>query len=617
MGYRSLEDAVRDLDRTGQLVRIADPVNPNLEVAEIQRRLYRNAGPAVLFEQVAGTEFRMLGNMFGTLDRARFLFRDTLDAVRLMIQAKIDPAQIAKRPGTWLRLARAGLTTLPQRVRTGPVLECETTLSKLPQLKSWPADGGPFVTLPLVFTEDPRSPGWPKSNLGMYRVQIAGNEFVADREVGLHYQIHRGIGVHHTAAAERGEPLGVNIFVGGPPAMTVSAVMPLPEGLSELIFAGALGGRRIRLASGEHKPAVWVDADFCISGTIDPQATKPEGPFGDHLGYYSLTHDFPVMRVHKVWHRPRAIWPFTTVGRPPQEDTVFGELIHEITGPVIPSVLPGVKAVHAVDAAGVHPLLLAIGSERYTPYQKTDRPQELLTQANAILGQGQLSLAKYLLIVAQQDNPELDIHNIDDFLVHLLERVDWRRDLHFQTSTTIDTLDYSGYGSGRLNQGSKLVIAAVGPKRRTLPTEVPAGISLPDGFSDARVCLPGILAVKSPRYEKHSGEVEASVSRFVTYYDEHAPINAFPLIVLVDDSGFTSQTLNNLLWTVFTRSNPAADVHGIASDTFQKHWHCRGSLVIDARLKPYQAPPLVEDPEVTRRVDRLFQSGGPLAQWDD
>src|SRR5581483_5895503 len=252
--------------------------------------------------------------------------------------------------------------------------------------------------------------------------------------------------------------------------------------------------------------------------------------FGDHLGYYSLTHDFPVLRVEHVYHRNDAIWPFTVVGRPPQEDTSFGAIIHEITGPIIPTVVAGVHAVHAVDAAGVHPLLLAIGSERYVPFAERRRPQELLTCANALLGQGQLSLAKYLLIVAKEDNPSLDIHDIPEFFRHLLERVDWRNDLHFQTRTTIDTLDYSGHG---LNAGSKVVIAVAGPARRSLPTELPQGLFLPEGFSEPRVCLPGVVAVRGPRYAA-SGEDD--VRRFCEAYRPGDAINAFPLILIVDDS---------------------------------------------------------------------------------
>jgi 4-hydroxy-3-polyprenylbenzoate decarboxylase len=472
-----------------------------------------------------------------------------------------------------LRLPLAAAHLLPRTVRGGPVLAHTTNVSSLPQLVSWPYDGGPFITLPQVYTEHPERPGFRHSNLGMYRIQLAGNDYERDREVGLHYQIHRGIGVHHAAAIARGEPLRVNIFVGGPPAMTVAAVMPLPEGLPELAFAGALNNRAVRMT----RDGVHVDADFVIRGVIDPNAKKPEGPFGDHLGYYAKKHAFPFLRVESVHHREGAIWPFTTVGRPPQEDTTFGELIHELTEPLIPDVLPGVHAVHAVDAAGVHPLLLAIGSERYTPYESRRRPMELLTQANAILGQGQMSLAKYLFIVAKEDAPGLDVHDVGAFLRHVLERFDPTRDLHFQTNTTIDTLDYSGTG---LNEGSKLVIAAIGDKRRELPTRSERG----------RVVMPGILAVEGTE----------------------APRTDFPLVVLCDDAAFTAASLDNFLWVTFTRSNPAVDVSGIDEFYAHKAWGCRGSVIIDARIKPHHAPPLVMDPHVIQRVESLAERGGPL-----
>jgi 4-hydroxy-3-polyprenylbenzoate decarboxylase len=352
-----------------------------------------------------------------------------------------------------------------------------------------------------------------------------------------------------------------------------------------------------------------AEADFVLCGSIDPSRLKPEGPFGDHLGYYSLVHDFPVMKVEQVFHRDGAIWPFTTVGRPPQEDTSFGELIHELTGPLIPTVLPGIKGVNAVDAAGVHPLLLAIGSERYVPYAAERRPQEILTQANAVLGQGQMSLAKYLLIVAQDDDPGLDVHDIEGFLRHLLARVDWRADCHFQTRTTIDTLDYSGDG---FNRGSKLIVAAAGPPRRDLPTAIPEGLRLPDGFRSPRVCLPGVLAVEGPRFVASERPEHPDLERFCGFFAPDDPIGAFPLIVLVDDSEFTARKLNNFLWVVFTRSNPAVDVGGIGASIVQKHWGCTGPLVIDARIKPHHAPPLVDDPEIERRVDALGAPGGPL-----
>jgi 4-hydroxy-3-polyprenylbenzoate decarboxylase len=609
MGYCTLADCVADLARHGRLVTIETEVDPHLVAAAIQRRLYETQGPAVLFQRVQGTPFPMVGNLFGTLERTRFLFRDTLDTVRRLVDLKVDPGALLRHPWRYRSVPLAALSLLPRRVRRGPILAHTTTVGNLPQLVSWPDDGGPFVTLPQVYTEDPDHPGLARSNLGMYRVQLGGNAYEPDREVGLHYQIHRGIGVHHAAAIRRGEPLRVNVVVGGPPALAMAAVMPLPEGMSELGFAGVLGGHRLRMVDpGGGLLPMPAEADFVIAGTVDPGVRKPEGPFGDHLGYYSLKHDFPVLRVERVWHRPGAIWPFTSVGRPPQEDTSFGALIHELTGPIIPTVIPGLHAVHAVDAAGVHPLLLAIGSERYVPFEPLRRPQEILTTACALLGQGQLSLAKYLIIAAREDDPALDVHDVARFLRHVLERVDWSADLHFLTNTTIDTLDYSGHG---LNQGSKVIVAAAGPKRRDLPGEIPADLTLPAGFHSPRLVIPGVLVVQA-RGGLAEPERAADLSAFCRALGPAHPVRAFPLVVLVDDSTLAGETLRNWLWVTFTRSNPAIDVDGVDAFVRDKHWGCGGPLVIDARIKPHHAPPLVDDPEVERRVDALGAPGGPL-----
>jgi 4-hydroxy-3-polyprenylbenzoate decarboxylase len=615
MGYRNLRACLADLERTRQLVRIEHEIDPRLEAATIHRRVYQVGGPALYFARVKGCRFPMVSNLFGTLDRARFLFRDTLDAVQRLVELKVDASAFWKNPWRYRDVPRVLWNARPNWVRSGPILAGHTTIRELPQLVCWPRDGGAFITLPQVYTEDADRPGWRHSNLGMYRVQLSGNRYEPDREVGLHYQIHRGIGVHHAAALRRRVPFRVHIFVGGPPAMTLAAVMPLPEGLAELSFAGALGGQRVRLIADSTLPLpIAAEADFCIVGTVDPERQLAEGPFGDHLGYYSLMHDFPVLQVERVHHRPDAVWPFTVVGRPPQEDSIFGQLIHELTGPIIPTVVAGVHAVHAVDAAGVHPLLLAIGSERYVPYAERRKPQELLTCANAILGQGQLSLAKYLFLIAREDAPDLNIHDIPAFFRHLLERFDPRHDLHFQTCTTIDTLDYSGAG---LNEGSKLIVAAVGPGRRQLPTALPADLHLPADFTAPRVCLPGILAIQGPPCSNlPAGQPQAEVAldllRFCEAFRPSDPLNSFPLVVLVDDSAFTVASLNNWLWVTFTRSNPAADLWGIGACTRQKHWGCDGAVVIDARMKPHHAPPLEEDPDVARRIDALAVRGGPL-----
>ena len=603
MTYRNLQTCVADLEKHGHLVRVTEPVNANLEAAEIHRRVFAAGGPAILFTNVVDCKFPMVSNLFGTMARVRFIFRKTVDHVRRLIEIKMEPGVAFRAPLQATFSATRAVNMLPKQVRTGPAMANQIQISDLPQLTSWPMDGGAFITLPIVYSEDVTKHGLRASNLGMYRIQLSGNEYEADKEIGLHYQIHRGIGVHHARALAAGEPFRVNIFVGGAPSMSVAAVMPLPEGMSELGFAGALGGHRIPMIRRSGLP-IYAEADFCITGTVISNKLLPEGPFGDHLGYYSLAHDFPVMRVEHVFHRNQAIWPFTVVGRPPQEDTMFGELIHELTSSAIPATLPGVRSVHAVDAAGVHPLLLAIGSERYVPFQEVRQPQEILTQANAILGQGQLSLAKYLFIAAGNDNPQLDTDKIDEFFQFVLERIDTKRDLHFRTCTTIDTLDYSG---SALNSGSKVVFAAAGPKLRDLPAELPSELDLPDGFADPRVILPGVLVVQA--------ETGRGPSAFCKAATCAARLNQFPLVVIVDDSQFVSESLRNFLWVTFTRSNPATDIDGIESFVQDKHWGCRGSVVIDARVKPHHAPPLEPDAATAARVDAMASRGGTLATW--
>lgn len=602
MGYKSLEDCVRDLEANKHLVRIKEEVDPYLEMAAIHMRVYDNKGPALLFENIKGSKFPAVSNLFGTLDRSKFIFRDTLNSVERLVQLRNDPIKAIKNPLLAGKAAMGAISALPLRQRFSKSPFHKTTISALPQIVNWMDDGGPFVTMPQVYTEDVANPGIMKSNLGMYRIQLNGNNYIPDKEIGLHYQIHRGIGIHQAKAQAIGKPLKVSIFVGGPPAHPLSAVMPLPEGLSELTFAGALCGRRFRYFYDDEGFCISADADFVITGTVYPNDNKPEGPFGDHLGYYSLVHPFPVMKVHNVYHKPNAIWSFTVVGRPPQEDTSFGELIHEISGSALPLEVPGLKELNAVDAAGVHPLLFAIGSERYTPYLETKRPQELLTISNRILGTNQLSLAKFLFIAAQEDNKNLKSTDHVNFMIHMLERVDFTRDIHFQTQTTIDTLDYSGDG---INSGSKVVIAAVGePKYELLRTEA----SL-EGFESSFV-LPGVLAVKGAAY-KNEDETLATIKALEEAWNKK-PISGARLFILCDDPQFLAATLNNFLWVTFTRSNPAADIHGIGAFTKNKHWGCTGPLIIDARKKPHHAPELIKDPAIESRVDALGRNGASL-----
>ena len=607
--YKNTQQCVTDLEKHGHIIRIKEEVDPYLEMAAIHLRVHEMGGPALLFENVKGSPFRAASNLFGTIDRSKFIFRDTLQSVQQLVELRNNPMQAAKNPFKLLGSAGAAISALPKKaIFNKPVNYGQTTISKLPQIQCWPMDGGAFVTLPIVYTEDADRVGVMNSNIGMYRIQLNGNEYVPDKEIGLHYQLHRGIGVHQTKWNKRNQPMKLSVFVGGPPALSVGAVMPLPEGLSEVIFAGVLGNKRFAYFYDENNNCVAADADFVITGYVNPQENKPEGPFGDHLGYYSLKHNFPLMHVSKVYHQKDAIWPFTVVGRPPQEDTSFGKLIHEITGPVLPKEIPGLKEVYAVDAAGVHPALFAIGSERYTPYVKERKPAELLTIANHALGKGQLSLAKYLIIAAHEDNEKLHTHNEEEFLQHILQRVDLTRDLHFYTKTSIDTLDYSGDG---LNEGSKVVIAAAGNVIRELCAEVPTIIK---NNNSSFMVMKGVASVTLNKYSSHDNAVK-EIAEFSNRIQQDGLDNLkqLPLIIICDDAEFTAKTINNFVWVTFTRSNPSKDIHGVQSFTENKHWGCNGPLIIDARIKPHHAPILEKDPSVEKRIDRLFAKGGSLA----
>ncbi len=611
MVYKSLEECLLDLEKEGQLIRIKEEVDPYLEMAAIHLRVHEAGGPALLFENVKGSKFRAASNIFGTLQRSEFIFRNTLKTVQQLIELKDDPVKAIKNPIKNFSAGLAALKALPKKnPLQKPVLFEEIKISDIPQIQHWPMDGGAFVTLPQVYTEDIDKPGIMNANLGMYRIQLSGNDYVPDKEIGLHYQLHRGIGVHQNKANKKGLPLKVSVFVGGPPSHSVAAVMPLPEGISEMTFAGVLGNRRFRYCYQDGF-CISTDADFVITGEVYPNENKPEGPFGDHLGYYSLTHNFPLMKVHKVYARKNAIWPFTVVGRPPQEDTSFGQLIHKMTGKAIQQEIPGLKEVHAVDAAGVHPLLLAIGSERYTPYTPTKQPAEILTIANHVLGTGQLSLAKFLFITADDEN-SISTNNIENYFSYFLQRINLKRDIHFYTNTSIDTLDYSGEG---LNTGSKVVLAAYGEPIRELGSAMPAALNNLSAFKNPKMVMPGVVALETnsfSNYENAGREMEMLNTQCSVF---NGQLKNFPFIIVCDDSGFVSERLNNFLWVNFTRCNPSHDLYGIDSFTQNKHWGCNGPLVFDARIKPHHAPPVQKDAAVEKSIDRIFDKGGCLHNY--
>jgi len=599
--YNSLREVVNDLEKNGMLLRIKQEIDPNLEAAEIHRQVYDTGGPAIYFEKIKGSPFPALSNLYGTVDRTEYLFRNTIPKIKKVIELKADPSRILKSPLKYLSTPLTALAALPMKKwGRSPSMYKETTIDQLPMIKSWPMDGGAFITLPQVCTLPPGSKNPMETNIGMYRIQLSGNQYKTNEEIGLHYQLHRGIGVHHEMYNRSDLPFKASIFVGGPPSHAFSAIMPMPEGISELTFAGMLADRRFRYTFDNQGHFISSDADFVVTGTILKNVKLPEGPFGDHLGYYSLTHDFPVMKVDKVYHRKDPIWHFTVVGRPPQEDSSFGYLIHKMVEDLTSQEFPGLSELHAVDAAGVHPLLLAIGNERYMPF-RDPKPEEILTIANRILGSGQTSLAKYVWIAAKEDDPTLDTHNLHHFFHHFLERTDWTRDLHFQTKTTIDTLDYSG---DSWNGGSKVVIACRGPKIRSLSKTFPNGLNNVS-IKSTSVIMPGILGLTIDPFTTYD-QAKLEIDLLIVYL-QNIDLKSFPLIVISDDSEFTAINANNFVWVTFTRSNPSHDIYGIDSFVQHKHWGCKGSLIIDARKKPHHAPELKVDATIQESVAKWLK----------
>lgn len=620
--YKNLEQALLDLEKAGMLKRIQQEVDPNLEMAEIARQTFAAGGPALLFEHVKGSRFRAACNIFGTEERMNFLFRKSLKGTQTAVLFKSNPIEFFKsaNPAKLLRAACTGVSALP--CKSGSIKDFEEcSLADLPQLKSWPMDGGAFITLPQVATRPSEDASIMTTNVGMYRIQISGNEYRWNEECGLHYQIKRDIARHHRKAIEEGRPLKVSVFIGGPPAHTVAAVMPMPENLSELVFAGMLGGRRFRYFIHDGY-LVSSDADFCILGEVEPEL-KPEGPFGDHIGYYSDKHSFPCLKVTKVLCKKNAIYPFTVVGRPPQEDTLFGGFIHQVTKPMVPASIPGLYAVHAVDPAGVHPLCLALASERFLPYAAPEsrEPMELLKTANALLGFNQASLSKYLMIAAKEDetvdatgkHTPIDVNDIPAFFAHMLERINFARDLHFQTATTIDTLDYSG---SSLNHGSKLVIAAAGVKQRELrnnPDDL-AELSLP-GISKVEIPMAGVLTIQGPAYD--SGIRDTYIQELAKALKNWKFHENYPWVSLVDsapilDKSLQGDNLADFLWLTFTRSDPAQDIFGVDAIFHDKHWGCTAPLIVDARIKPHHQKALTISEDIVTKAKSILQGEGIL-----
>ncbi|MCS7460234.1 UbiD family decarboxylase [Paenibacillus doosanensis] len=584
MVYTNLRQFLDALRKENQLVEISAPVDPNLELAEIHRRVIDEEGPALLFTNVKGGSFPVVTNLFGTSRRVDLAFGPKPEQFMKQIIGATNtlmpptPKALWNERGLIMDLMKVGTKTVP--ASAAPVMQqCrkEAPLAGLPVLTCWQEDGGPFFTLPLVYTEHPDG---GHHNLGMYRMQVYD-----DRTTGMHWQIHKGGGFHHYEAEQRNRALPVTVFLGGPPALIASAIAPVPEHLPELMLTSLILGQKLPVADNPHGGHRLVaEAEFAFCGSVPPHVRRPEGPFGDHYGYYSLTHDFPVFNVDHVWHRKDAIYPATIVGKPRQEDYYLGEFLQRLLSPAFPMAMPGVKELWTYAETGFHSLAAAVVRESYS--------REALGTAFRILGEGQLTLTKFLIVTDQA----VPLDRFDRLLEAVLERFDPYRDLFIFNNTSHDTLDYTG---GRLNHGSKALMLGVGEPVRELPGSYEGGV-IPE-IEDAAVYCRGCLLISGASYEKEpelAGRIAAASGD---------KLSAWPLVVLVDDASAAASDQTAFLWTVFTRFNPASDIY--ARTHVQGH-HLAYDLpiVIDARMKPGYPDELIPREDIVKLVDQRWSS---------
>lgn len=563
----------------GQVLDVEAEVDPRLEIAEIHRRVVGDAGPALVFHRPKGSPFPVVTNLFGTVERTALAFGDR---PKKFIERVVDAAHTLMPPTLgklWKMrgLAFEGLRVGTKSVGSGPVTEVEEApdLSTLPALTSWHSDGGPFLTLPLVYTEHPAT---GKHNLGMYRMHVHSRT-----TTGMHFQIHKGGGFHFHEAERRKVPLPATVFLGGPPAMVIAAIAPLPEDVPEMLLASLLLGERVKRVRGKGPHPLLVTAEMALVGHIPPGERKPEGPFGDHFGYNSLAHDYPVFHVDRVFRRRDAMFPATVVGRPRQEDFYVGQWLQDLLSPLFPLVMPAVREIWAFGETGFHSLACArVRPERY--------PREALASGLRILGEGQLSLTKVLVVV---DDEKVDVRDGKALLSHVLARLDWRSDAIVLGETAQDTLDYTG---PKVNRGSKAILLAVGPARRSLPTSF-AG-DRPSGVARAVPFCAGCLVVQGAPFRDEKDQAER-IAR-------HPAFSDWPLVVLVDDAAEASRSTELFLWTTFTRMEPAADLHGRERVHARFHTGLVAPVVIDARMKPGYPEVMEVDAATKALVDRRW-----------
>ncbi|HSK73349.1 MAG TPA: UbiD family decarboxylase [Pyrinomonadaceae bacterium] len=577
--HKNLRSFIETLRKENDLTEISAEVDPYLEIAEIHRRVIEQQGKALLFKNVKGSKYPVITNLFGTNKRIDLAFgkkpqelvKKAVEAVEVLLPPK--PKELWK----YRDLAFSALKLGTKKVRKAPILEAvdsPANLDELPLLQLWHEDGGHFITLPLVYTESPTS---GKHNLGMYRIQRYDAQ-----TTGIHWQIGKGGGFHYFEAEQKNESLPVTIFIGGAPAMILSAIAPLPEDVPELVLASVLADGKIETAANpiENHHRLIAEAEFAICGRVPPLERKPEGPFGDHYGYYSLQHDYPVFHAEAVFHRKDAIYPATIVGKPRQEDFFIGDYLQELLSPLFPLVMPAVRDLWSYGETGFHSLAAAVVRERYA--------REALSAGFRILGEGQLSLTKFLLLTDKQQN----LRDFKSVFEYILARVNWESDFFIFDRTSFDTLDYA---SGTINKGSKAMLIGVGEAKRELKREFNG--ALPIGINKAKVFCGGCLVVEATEFEKDR-TLPDRIMRGGNFDD-------FQIVVVHDDIKYADST-EKFLWATWTRFNPSTDIYAKKIEVENNHIKYSAPIVIDARMKPWYPAEVEPREDIVKLVDKRW-----------
>ena len=622
MGWKRLSDFVRSLEESGELLRIPDPVDVELEAGCFADRMVKRGGPAIKFEQPrlpdgSISPFPLLMNLYGTRDRTNRALGVTEPkevGEKMTALMKPDVGAIMRAPWKGIGLALDGMSMAPRRTSRGAcqqVVMEDPDVTVLPIPKTWPEDGGRFMTLPLVVTADPTT---GEHNMGMYRSQVFG-----PTEVGLHWQAHKHGADHADASTGR---MPVAICLGGPPELTFSAIAPLPDNLSEYEFAGLLSGRRLPIVKCKTND-LWVpaDCDIVIEGYTVPGETRMEGPFGDHFGYYSLAEPYPVMHVTRISHRRDAMVPMTIVGTPPMEDGYLGEAIGDAFLPVLRFQHRDVANLFLPLETGFHNFAIVASKQRY--------PRQGRKTALGLLGAGQLMFQK-VVVVVDEDHPVKDLDA-------LLDAIDYRvhipDDLVFLRGMVADTLAHAAPWD---NIHDKLIIDATTtpkgdphsglPDQQGCPESLAVSASAVSGVIQARMLRPSMLVVTTnieggPKPESSMERIsedgaarQREVIREIcdSIWSLEAAKNLRWLFITDDDAYLASEDWRRrMLWQLFCRFDVGRDLHFDEAGG-RVAWDATAPIPSNKGPLPVRRWPgmTLHDPEVAERVDAWLAEGG-------